>query len=349
MAEQKSGLVLVPALVLGPVLGLVFSVVLLGSSEAEVCTPGAEQPGVQIDPDSVPDTPIAGYDHEQLVNAAYIIQAGKELGLSLRDQTIGVMTAMGESSLRVIDHGDAAGPDSRGLFQQRDNGAWGSYEDRMNPFISATSFFRVLMTIDDRDTLEPTIAAHRVQRNADPYHYTPFWPKAVEVVEALAGVEVGAGEGGGSPADCGGTTPGTVNPLGWAAPAAGPITSGYGLRTHPVTGTSQLHAGVDLAGGGCDGPIWAAQSGTVVTSGFDSGGNGTIIIDHGGGIQTAYLHMYQSGILVREGDQVNAGDQIGRVGSSGDSTGCHLHYEVRVNGSPIDPVPFMEQVGITLE
>lgn len=330
-------------------LTLVFSFVLIGGRDQDACASIPAQTGVQIDPGSVPDAPIAGYDHEQLVNAAYVMQAGAGLGLSVRDQTIGVMTAMGESSLRVIDYGDTAGPDSRGLFQQRDNGAWGSYEDRMDPFTSATNFFRVLMTIDDRDTSEPTIAAHRVQRNADPYHYTPFWPKAVEVVEGLSGVEVGAGEGGGSAAGCEGTSPGNVNPQGWASPGAGPITSVYGMRTNPVTGVYRLHAGVDLAGGGCEGPIWAAQSGTVITSGFDSGGNGTIVIDHGGGVRTAYLHMYQSGILVREGDQVSAGDQIGRVGSSGNSTGCHLHYEVRVDGSPIDPVPFMEQVGITLE
>ena len=479
MAERKSGVLLVAGVVPALIFTLVFSVVLLGGSDENACTPGAEQPGVQIDPGSVPDTPIAGYDHEQLVNAAWIIQAANALGLSARDQTIGVMTAMGESSLRVIDYGDAVGPDARGRFQQRDNGAWGSYADRMDPFISSTNFFNAMIAnVPDRDTLEPTIVAHRVQRNADPYHYTRFWPAAVQVVEGLSGVQgIATGEqpvtssqyplgdvkpqtaivantvgpmfgiktvGGYRPTDaidpeghpaglaldfmindipngratgdrlaqyliddadqlgvdyiiwwqqiwsadradegwramedrgsdtenhfdhvhlnlkpdaagvvtpgCESTTPGQVSAEGWAQPAAGPITSRFGMREDPVTGSfTRLHAGVDLAGGGCDGPIWAAQSGTVITSGFDSGGNGTIVIDHGGGVQTAYLHMYQSGILVREGEQVNAGDQIGRVGSSGNSTGCHLHYEVRVDGSPIDPVPFMEQVGITIE
>lgn len=171
MPERKSGVLVVAALVPALVLGLVLSLILLGGDDSDdLCLPGSQQPGITIDPDSVPDTPIAGYNHEQLVNAAWIMQAANALGLSARDQTIGVMTAMGESSLRVIDYGDAVGPDSRGLFQQRDNGAWGSYSDRMDPFISSTNFFRVLMTIQDRDTLEPTIAAHRVQRNADPYH-----------------------------------------------------------------------------------------------------------------------------------------------------------------------------------
>ena len=193
MGEQKSGgalgavVVLVPALVLG----VVFTIVLLGSSDDQqpMCLPGGQSPGVAIDPETVPDEPVAGYEHEQLVNAAYIMQAGYALDLSVRDQTIGVMTAMGESSLRVVDHGDEAGPDSRGLFQQRDGGQWGSYEDRMDPFTSATMFFEAMMQIKNRDSLEPTNIAHRVQRNADPYHYTAFWPAAVSVVEALGDVQ----------------------------------------------------------------------------------------------------------------------------------------------------------------
>ncbi len=97
------------------------------------------------------------------------------------------MTAMGESSLRVLDRGDAAGPDSRGLFQQRDNGAWGTYADRMDPATSATNFFRALQEVPDWRSLPPTIAAHRTQRNADPDHYARWWDDAVAVVGALAG------------------------------------------------------------------------------------------------------------------------------------------------------------------
>ncbi|MDJ0460012.1 CHAP domain-containing protein, partial [Arthrobacter sp. NQ7] len=96
---------------------------------------------------------------------------------------------MGESGLRVLDHGDGPGPDSRGLFQQRDNGAWGSYQDRMNPTASATNFFKALQTISGWEQLEPTTAAHRVQRNADPFHYQSYWPAAVEVVAALGDVK----------------------------------------------------------------------------------------------------------------------------------------------------------------
>jgi hypothetical protein len=133
---------------------------------------------------------VGGYGPEQLANAAAIIKAGQAMGLSVRDQTIGVMTAMGESSLRVVDHGDAAGPDSRGLFQQRANGAWGSSSDRMNPTISATHFFTALTRIGGRDAMTPTAVAHAVQRNADPDHYTKYWNDAVAVVSRLTAAGV---------------------------------------------------------------------------------------------------------------------------------------------------------------
>lgn len=340
MSDNKSGVLVGAIAIPALIFGTVFGVLLIGGTEAEAtCLPTAGAP-IAIDPGAVPETTIAGYGHEQLVNAAYIIEAGKALGLGVRDQTIGVMTAMGESSLIVVNHGDVLGPDSRGLFQQRALG-WGSYEERMDPHMSATNFFKAMMKIEGRDDLEPTIIAHRTQRNADPWHYEEYWPTAVEVVEALAGVDTGL-------ADCGTTIPGEVSSTGWATPAAGPVSSRYGMRMHPIDKVWRLHSGVDLNGGGCEGPIWAAQDGTVTFTGFDSVGNGTITVDHGGGVQTSYLHQYASGILVSEGEQVSAGQQIGRVGSSGKSSGCHLHFMVVIDGSPTDPEPFMAAVGIQL-
>ena len=344
----------VPLLIVGSLFGLL----LMGDDD---CGPSAGNSGssVSIDPASVPETEIAGYGHEQLVNAAYVMQAGKDLGLNARDQTIGVMTAMGESSLRNIDYGDwetggVTNPDgtrttSIGLFQQQDG--WGTREERLDPYISSTKFFNAMTTkVPNRESLEPTIIAHRTQVNADPYHYTKFWDGAVQIVEGLSGVRTGldSGDGSASGGTCAGLLPGEVSPLGWASPGAGPVTSPYGIRIHPIYGTQGLHAGTDLAGGGCDGPIWAAQDGVVTFRGFDGNGNGTIAIDHGGGATTRYLHMYDSGMLVQTGDKVKAGQQIARVGSSGESTGCHLHFEVRVNGENIDPAPFMAEVGIQL-
>jgi hypothetical protein len=134
-----------------------------------------------------PTVPVAGYSGVQLDNARAIVGAGQKRGLSLRDQTIGVMTAMGESSLKVLDYGDKAGPDSRGLFQQRDNGAWGTLAQRMDPAASATSFFTALQRVGARDGMSPTQVAHAVQRNADPNHYAQHWDAAVAVVSRLTG------------------------------------------------------------------------------------------------------------------------------------------------------------------
>ncbi len=128
---------------------------------------------------------IGRWQGEQLRNAGHIITAGKALGLDDWTITVGVMTAMGESGLVNVDRGDAAGPDSRGLFQQRANGAWGSYADRMNPDVAATNFFRALVAVPGFHDLPPTLAAHRTQRNADPLYYQRYWAQAVEVVAGL--------------------------------------------------------------------------------------------------------------------------------------------------------------------
>ncbi|MGL4340139.1 MAG: M23 family metallopeptidase [Rhodoglobus sp.] len=343
MAEAKSGAAIaiaaVPLIIIG---GVLSSLLLVGAAGA--CSPVGG--GATVNPTAIPDTSIAGYGREQLVNAAYIMQAGNALGLNVRDQTIGVMTAMGESGLRVLDNGDTAGPDSRGLFQQRANGSWGSYEDRMNPSISATNFFTAMIReAPDRESLEPTLVAHRVQGNANPDHYEKFWADAVQVVDKLSSAEAGADSR--PAAECS-TLAGQVNASGWAAPAQGPITSGYGMRQDPISDTWRLHGGTDLTAGGCDGPIWAAHDGVVTRRGFDSAGNGTIVIDHDGTVQTRYLHMDDAGMLVQVGDQVSAGQQIARTGSSGESTGCHLHFVVSVDGETVNPEDFMAQAGITL-
>ena len=171
-------------------------------------------------PLAVPSS-VAGYSEVQLQNAAAIVSAGRALGVSARGLAIGVMTAMGESGLRVIDYGDTAGPDSRGLFQQRGNGAWGSYADRMSPGTSAANFFRALLRVQGWEQLEPSVAAHRVQGNADPFHYEPFWPSAVAVVAALEGltpVSVGGTGACGSAVGSGDDLPWGHGPVGAVSP-----------------------------------------------------------------------------------------------------------------------------------
>jgi hypothetical protein len=143
-------------------------------------------PAVTIGTIRVPAGPIAGYCQDQLVNAAHIMNAARNLGIGTHTQAIGVMTAMGESGLRNLDYGDAAGADSRGIFQQRDNGAWGTLADRMDPYTAATNFFTKLVNLPDWKSLTPTQAAHAVQVNADPNYYAAYWADAQTVVAALS-------------------------------------------------------------------------------------------------------------------------------------------------------------------
>ncbi len=144
-------------------------------------------PAVTVGTIRVPAGPIAGYCQDRLVNAAHIMNAARDLGIGTHTQAIGVMTAMGESGLRNLDYGDAAGADSRGLFQQRDNGAWGTLADRMDPYTAATNFFTKLVNLPNWKSLAPTEAAHAVQVNADPNYYDAYWADAQKVVAALAG------------------------------------------------------------------------------------------------------------------------------------------------------------------
>ncbi len=116
------------------------------------------------------------------------------------------------------------------------------------------------------------------------------------------------------------------------------ITSAFSPnRVNPVSGVVRAHTGTDI-GAEQGAPIWAAQSGTVVLAEYNGGYGNCVIIDHGNGITTLYGHM--STILVQQGDTVRQGDQIGRVGSTGNSTGPHLHFEVLIDGTPVNAMLF---------
>ncbi|WP_299039851.1 M23 family metallopeptidase [uncultured Pseudokineococcus sp.] len=376
-ASGVLALVAIPAVLLG---GCMSGTAVLGGAalarqQAEQARCAGTSPGALVDVAGVPTSAVAGYSGEQLVNAAHIMNAGAQAGLSVRDQTIGVMTAMGESSLRNIDYGDwetrgvrnadGSRTTSLGLFQQQGNGAWGSYADRMDPSRSATSFFRVLAEVEGREQMAPTRVANRVQRNDDPEHYTRWWDPAVAVVDALttSGALASSGAAVLPAADV--TTPATAPEVpaapastsralceadaasivpvaagGWTRPAEGRLSSSYGMRFHPTKHVWRLHGGIDLAPG-CAEPVRAAASGVVARSGPAASYGTLIVLDHGGGVSTYYAHAYSRDLLVGVGEQVAAGQQIARVGSAGDSSGCHLHFEVRLDGERTDPAPFL--------
>lgn len=120
-------------------------------------------------------------------------------------------------------------------------------------------------------------------------------------------------------------------------PTRGPVTSGFGWRIHPIYHYRRFHPGIDI-GAPIGQPIVAALAGVVVSAGPMGTYGNIVVIDHGNGFATAYAH--QSRILVRAGQRVARGERIGLVGSTGASTGPHLHFETRVNGTPVDPLRY---------
>lgn len=121
-------------------------------------------------------------------------------------------------------------------------------------------------------------------------------------------------------------------------PVDAPLSSRFGPRVHPVTGRTRLHAGLDLAAP-TGTPIGAAHAGTVTFAGVRGGYGNLVIVDHGDGTESRYAHQHT--IAVRAGQTVAAGDLLGTVGSTGQSTGPHLHFEFRRGGQPVDPAPLL--------
>lgn len=310
----------------------------------QACNPAASV----IDPASVPEGPVSGYGHEQLVNAAIIAKVAADRGLPARAQLIGIMTSMGESSLVNVGYGDdingVTNPDgtptcSLGLFQQQWCLGWGTRDQVMDPVYAATAFFDRLAGISGWESMEPTLAINRVQGNSDPYHYAKYESAANEILGALGGVTPGSGGCAGSgqwqsPIDM--STPGLT------------ITDFFGMRDASITGYVYLHSGVDLAGVGEGPPVVAAGSGTVerVVTVDNSAEGINVRIKHDDGTETYYLHLSKT--LVNEGDKVTAGTPIGAVGNTGRSYGAHLHFSVLIDGEFADPIVFLRARGLDI-
>jgi len=292
--------------------------------------PGNTQPVVSQLP-----TQVGAYTGVQVLNAADVIKAGQALGLTGKSITIGVMTAMGESSLVVIGHGDAAGPDSRGLFQQRANGAWGSYADRMNPTISATNFFQALIRVPGYLSLDPTIAAHRTQGNADPYYYTPFWASAVQMVSVLTA----------DPSllerlPASGPIDGCQNPT-------GPLAAGNGSGAAIVT-AAQHYLGTPYSwgGGNAQGPSLGIYSSASLdgthTVGFDCSGLVLFAVFNATGIQLDHSAESQGkdargAVVPRDWTQMQPGDVIAFSEDGSGAPGTYGHVGIYIgNGQMID-------------
>lgn len=138
-------------------------------------------------------------------------------------------------------------------------------------------------------------------------------------------------------AQAAGSSGGAVRSVGrFVWPAGGPLTSGYGMRTHPIFGDVRMHTGIDI-GAPYGSAVYAADSGRVLFVGAMSGYGNVVVVDHGG-IATTYNHLSSFGVST--GQSVSRGQTIAAVGCTGYCTGPHLHFEVRIGGSPVDPMPY---------
>lgn len=133
---------------------------------------------------------VDGYGPDQLKIAATIITVGQQMSVPPHGQTLALMVAIGESGLRNLDHGDAVDNTTIGVFQQ--GAGYGTPGERMDPATAAAAFYTRMLHVPDWQALAPTLVAHAVQINADPYHYAPFWTPAEQVLAALTGASARA-------------------------------------------------------------------------------------------------------------------------------------------------------------
>ncbi|TFV91187.1 M23 family metallopeptidase [Blastococcus sp. CT_GayMR16] len=312
-----------------------------------------------------------GLDAVQMGHAQTIVTVAAAQGLDPYAATVALATAYQESRIRMLAN-DGSSPkltaeqaavtatsltypydglgsdyDSVNTFQQRWIAGWGTVAQLMDPVYAAEAFYRRLVEVPNWQTIPLTDAAQAVQISAAGSAYAPWEPLARELTAMLWPAAQADASGAAA-----GVCPGLPVPAGsWIRPTAGTVTSGYGSRW------GALHAGVDIAGPR-NTPVYAAADGSVVIAACTSAycdrdgslslaGYGNLVeLDHGGEVTTRYAHL--SAYTVTTGQRVGAGSLLGFQGSTGNSTGVHLHFEVRLDGASVDPVPWLADQGVNL-
>lgn len=313
-------------------------------------------------------------DASQTKNAAAIILAGQQMNVPARGWVIAIAVAMQESNLRVLANpavpeslalpheGTGEDHDSVGLFQQRQS--WGTTQQLMDPVTSAKKFYAKLLQVHGWQSMALTDVAQTVQVSNFPDAYAKWEDEATSVVNSLtngaarAAMTAVVTNTGPTAMAC--AKAGQISASGWTQPVKAPITSGFRTQARPT------HNGVDL-GAALGTPIVAASSGVVEFAACDPdtgncnvpgsaqtpGCGYNVLIRHADGNMTRYCHMHTMP-MVKVGQHVNVGQQIGIVGDSGNADGAHLHFEVHINNDPngdtgaINPIPFMQQHGAPL-
>jgi murein DD-endopeptidase MepM/ murein hydrolase activator NlpD len=318
------------------------------------------RPGLVVDPNGDLER-LGSLDAAQMRNAAVIIAVGQQMNIPPRGWVVAIATALQESTLNNFGNlGAKNDHDSLGLFQQRPSQGWGSAAQITNPEYSATKFYEKLVKVAGWETMPLTEAAQKVQVSAYPDAYAKHEALAAQIVNKLAD---GAARSVGSLAALRCTLPGEVTASGWTVPVKALIVSGFRTADRPE------HYGVDL-GVEKETEVFAASAGVVVTAKCNASLNGEpwncnvdgspevrgcgwyVDIQHAYDVITRYCHMVRQP-EVTVGQTVTAGQRIGRSGSSGNSSGPHLHFEVHEKGDfsnngAVNPIDFMKMRGAPL-
>lgn len=354
----------------GPACILLSIGVLMNPAAANCAVPGGAVTVGNV-PDSLTVTTQDGttftLNRQQLTHAATIITIGNSIeGVGRPGIKVALMAALTESTLRQVANtsaypesanyphdGVGSDHDSLGLFQMRPQSGWGTVADLMDPTYQAKAFFggptgpnypspRGLLDIPGWQQMDPGEAAQSVEVSAFPDRYRNYEPVAERILDTLTG-----GSGGGASGSGRATGAIATRPVAETSRVVFPLpegtwvmTSPFGPRKHPLTGEQSFHAGTDFAAPQGT-PILAAADGTVTIAGPVGRYGNLIVIEHrigGKTVATGYGHMWDTGIHVSRGDRVVAGQHIGDVGSAGNSTGPHLHFEVRPGGTNAEAV-----------
>lgn len=298
-------------------------------------------------------------NRRQLSHAATIISVGAQtVGVGRPGVLVAIMAALTESTLRMLSNsaaypesaaypndGDGSDHDSLGLFQMRPVAGWGTVAELMDASYQARAFYggpmgpnsgspRGLLDVPGWQSLDPGVAAQAVEVSGYPDRYQNFQPVAEAILRALTASPSSTG----APGDP--QVPETTRVVFPLPPGTYIDTSSFGWRTDPFTSRRTFHEGSDLAAAGGT-PILAIADGVVTFAGRAGSFGNLIIVEHtvgGERVASYYAHMWDAGVHVVAGSSVAAGQHIGDVGSSGRSSGTHLHLEIHPGGASHAPV-----------
>ncbi|MGH8826411.1 MAG: peptidoglycan DD-metalloendopeptidase family protein [Jiangellaceae bacterium] len=274
---------------------------------------------------------MEAYQGDSLATLGVVLSA--ETPNELADRYVGMRTLLraGDSALGDLatDEANLRNAQARleGQREQRQKLADQAADTRATKELTEQAAQQAQVVLEDKgDKYEYALSLAEQARLEDYRRYMELLNESTALGAALAGINYGPGYGSGT----------------FVRPGTGATTSEYGPRLHPILGYVKIHTGLDFGLG--DGNIYAADSGTVVEAKWNNAYGNMVVIDHGefNGYRLTTMYAHQPGLMVTEGQRVEKGQVIGRIGATGYSTGPHLHFEVRLDGQHTDPWPWVE-------